>query len=57
MSQSWTCWVLVFGKVGKIGCPNAVYLRESFRLKGTANVIGIEKPAAMRDRKVIGRLT
>jgi len=57
LSQSWTCWVLVFGKVGKIGCPNAVYLRESFRLKGTANVIGIEKPAAMRDRKVIGRLT
>jgi len=43
----------VFGKVGKIGCQSALYPGESFRLEGTANVIGIDKPAATCDRKVI----
>jgi len=33
----------VFGKVGKIGCQSALYLVESFRLEGTASVIGIDK--------------
>jgi len=36
----------VFGKMGKIGCQSALYLVESFRLEDTANVIGIDKPAA-----------
>jgi len=31
---------------GKIGCQSALYLRESFRLEGTANVIGTDKPAS-----------
>ena len=44
----------VFGKMGKIGCQSALYLGESFRLEGTANVIGIDKAVATRDRKVIG---
>jgi len=44
----------VFGKTNKIGCQSALYLGGSFRLEGTANVIGIDKPAAMCDRKVIG---
>jgi len=44
----------VFGKMGKIGCQSALYLGESFRLEGTANVISIDKPAATYDRKVIG---
>jgi len=43
----------VFCKMGKIGCPSALYLRESFHLEGTADVIGIDKPAATCDRKVI----
>ena len=41
---------------GNIGCQSALYLGESFRLKGTANVIGIDKPAATCNRKVIGIL-
>ena len=44
----------VFGKMGKIGCQSALYLGQSFRLEGTANVIGIDKPVAPCDRKVVG---
>ena len=29
----------VFGKVGKIGCQSALYLGETFRSEGTANVM------------------
>jgi len=43
-----------FGKMGKIGCQSALYLGESFRLEGTADVIGIDKPAATCDKKVTG---
>ena len=39
---------------GKIGCQSALYLGESFHLEGTADVIGIDKPAATCDRKVTG---
>ena len=39
----------VFGKMGKIGCQSALYLEESFCLESTANVIGIDKPAATCD--------
>jgi len=46
----------VFGKMGKIGCQSALYVGESFRLEGTANVINVDKPAAVCDRKVIGVL-
>jgi len=38
---------------GKIGSQSALHLGESFHLESTANVIGIYKPAAMCDRKVI----
>ena len=41
---------------GKIGCQSALYVGESFRLEGTANVINVNKPAAVCDRKVIGVL-
>jgi len=44
----------IFGKVGKIGCQSAVNLGEGFRYEGTANVIGIDKPAATCDMKVTG---
>jgi len=44
----------VFGNMGKIGCQSALYLRESFCLEGTANVIGIDKLAATCDRKAFG---
>ena len=44
----------VFCKMDKIGCQNALYLRASFRLEGTADVISIDKPVATCDRKVIG---
>jgi len=44
----------VFGKVGKIGCESALCLRESFRVEGTANVIGTDKPADTCDWKVTG---
>ena len=41
-------------EMSKIGCQSALYLRERFSLEGTANVIGIDKPAAMCNRKVTG---
>jgi len=44
----------VFGKMAKIGCQTALYLGESFCLEGTADVIGIDKPAATCNMKVIG---
>ena len=44
----------VFGKMCKIGCQSALYLGESFSLEGTANVVGVDKPVAACDRKVIG---
>jgi len=43
----------VFGKMVKIGCQSALYLQEGFRLEVTENVITIDKPAAMCERKVI----
>jgi len=46
----------VFSKMGKLGCQSALYVGESFRLEGTANVINVDKPAAVCDRKVIGVL-
>jgi len=39
-----------------MGYQSALCLGESFCLEGTANVIGIDKPAAMCDRKIIGIL-
>jgi len=39
---------------GKIGCQSALYLGESFCLEGTVDVVGIDKPAAVSDRKVVG---
>ena len=44
----------VFGKMGKIGYQSALFLGQSFRLQGTANVVGIDKPVAPCDRKVVG---
>jgi len=44
----------VSGKMGKIDCQSALYLGESFRVEGTPNVIGIDKPVATCDRKITG---
>jgi len=38
---------------GKIRCQHALYLGESFRLEGTANIIDIDKPAAICDRSLV----
>jgi len=40
--------------MGKISGQSAPNLGESFRLEGSANVTGIDKPAATCDRKVTG---
>jgi len=56
-SQSWTCWVsdATADSIRQDRLSECTLnLRESFHLEGTAKVIGIDKPAATRDRMVIG---